>query len=95
MFSPIKDGDYNKDINEMYEAKKANKNNTNSSNTNVSYKSTNCLCERCNFYQQLKIEKLSKFEPKKEVHIYFLKLLLTFLYKLLKLKNEIVYLGKL
>ena len=28
---------------------------------------TNCLCDHCNYYQQLKIEKLAEFKPKDEV----------------------------
>lgn len=31
------------------------------------YRSSNCLCHNCNISQQLKIEKLSKFQPQKEV----------------------------
>ena len=28
---------------------------------------TNCLCDHCNYHQQLKIEKLAEFKPKGEV----------------------------
>lgn len=61
-----KDGDYNRDISEMrvQNSEKATYNIYNKS----LYKSTNCLCERCNLYQQLKMEKLSRFEPKNEKH---------------------------
>ena len=61
----LKDGDYNKDIAEM-RSQNSEKSHFNSYN-NSTYKSTNCLCERCNWYQQLKIEKLSNFEPKNKV----------------------------
>ena len=66
LFHQKKDGDYNQNIKEMH----TNENKVTNSKRNYqagSYKSTNCLCERCNFYQQLKIEKLSKFEPKNEI----------------------------
>lgn len=62
-----KDGDYNKEISEMHKDQSDTLNELNSNSLNqVVYRSTNCLCQRCNYYQQLKIEKLSKFEPKKE-----------------------------
>lgn len=49
-------------------AQKSERANYNTHNKSM-YKSTNCLCERCNWHQQLKMEKLSNFEPKNEVKL--------------------------
>jgi hypothetical protein len=72
----FKDGDYNKQIKEMYTNPDETVNkkkyiqylsiSNKTKNRNV-YKTTNCLCDRCNNNQLLKIEKLKAFVPKYEV----------------------------
>jgi hypothetical protein len=49
---------------------------SNTTKNKNSYKTTNCLCERCNNNQFLKIEKLKAFVPKNEVY----KILKTYYY---------------
>lgn len=72
----LKDGDYNKPIKEMYTNPDETVNKkkylhyfsilNKTKNRNL-YKTTNCLCDRCNNNQLLKIEKLKAFVPKNEV----------------------------
>lgn len=39
---------------------------------------SNGLCDHCNYYQQLKIEKLANFKPKNEVTFFFFILILKY-----------------
>lgn len=59
-----KDGDYNKDIPEMH--KKCENNPFFSTSKSKDFRKPTVLCDRCTRNQSLKIEKLSKFEPKHE-----------------------------
>lgn len=54
----------------MYKKHKtlSDKNNKFLLNNKNTPKTVNLLCDKCNNYQKLKIEKLSTFEPKSEVH---------------------------
>lgn len=56
------DGDYNKEIKAMHQVKKE----ATSKRKQFHIDQSNGLCDHCNYYQQVKIEKLAEFKPKNE-----------------------------
>ena len=41
---------------------------TYTNNATPVYNSSNCLCEKCNYKQEIKLDKISSFQPKNEVN---------------------------
>ena len=71
----IKDGDYNKEIKAMHQVNEQEAAAAAASSTRKRNKlhvdNSNGLCDHCNYYQQIKVEKLAEFRPKNEVRIFF------------------------
>ena len=69
----MQDGDYNKEIAEMHQTSTKYAFHTGIEKPSKSSVKPlkNGLCERCNFYQQKKLEKMTSFQPRSEVFFFF------------------------
>lgn len=80
----IKDGDYNKEIKAMHQVNEQEAAAAAASSTRKRNKlhvdNSNGLCDHCNYYQQIKVEKLAEFRPKNEVRIFIFYIFQTFKY---------------
>lgn len=60
------DGDYNKVIPEMFVNLNENKSSSSYSSNRTNYKSSNCLCAKCNVNEETKLKKIREFKPKND-----------------------------